>query len=207
MKLFGLTGGIGMGKSAAAQILVQRGVSVIDTDVLARSVAAPGQPALAEIRSAFGDAVISTDGSLRRDVLARIVFSDPQARQKLEAITHPRIRDLWKRQIEQWRGQRVPAACVVIPLLFETNAESEFDATICIACSAATQQERLLERRWNVEQIAQRIAAQFSIDKKIAKASYVIWNEGGLDILAAQLDSILNRQAALRKVGDEVTSL
>ena len=195
MKLFGLTGGIGMGKSAAAQILAQCGVSVIDTDVLARSVVEPGQPALVDIRNTFGASVLSADGSLRRDVLARIVFPDPQARQKLEAITHPRIRDLWIKQVEQWRTQDIPAACVVIPLLFETNAESEFDATICVACSTATQQKRLLDRNWSAEQIAQRIAAQFLIDKKIAQANYVIWNEGGLDILRAQLELILNRQA------------
>jgi dephospho-CoA kinase len=193
MKLFGLTGGIGMGKSAAAEILLQRGVSMVDTDILARSVVEPGQPVLSDIQKTFGSSVISTDGNLRRDVLARIVFSDPQARQKLEAITHPRIRDLWKQQIAHWRAQQVATACVVIPLLFETNAESEFDATICVACLPATQQKRLLERGWTAEQIAQRIAAQFPVDKKIAKANYVVWNEGGLDILAAQLEVILNR--------------
>ena len=84
---------------------------------------------------------------------------------------------------------------MVIPLLFETNAESEFDATICVACSVATQQKRLAERGWAADQIAQRIAAQFPIDKKIAKANYVVWNEGGLDILEAQLGIVLNRGA------------
>ena len=195
MKLFGLTGGIGMGKSAAAHIFANRGVSVIDTDILARNVVESGQPALNEIRNAFGNAVISPEGSLRRDVLARVVFSDPAAREKLETITHPRIRDLWKEQTALWRSQKVPAACVVIPLLFETSAESEFDATICVACSVATQQKRLAERGWAAEQIAQRIAAQFPIDKKIAKANYVVWNEGGLDILEAQLGIVLNRGA------------
>lgn len=195
MKLFGLTGGIGMGKSAAAQILTRRGASLIDTDVLARSVVERGQPALSEIRNAFGDSVISTDGSLRRDVLARIVFSDPQARQKLESITHPLIRNLWKEQVERWRSQQIQVGCVVIPLLFETNAESEFDATICVACSAATQQKRLLERGWTAEQVAQRIAAQWPIDKKIAKANYVVWSEGDLNILAAQLEVILDRSS------------
>jgi len=193
MKLFGLTGGIGMGKSAAAQILTKRCISVVDTDVLARTVVEPGQPALREIQSAFGDSVISADGKLQRGALARIVFSDPTARQKLEAITHPRIRELWRKQVEVWRAQQIPKACVVIPLLFETGAENEFDATICLACSAATQQKRLLERGWPAEQTAQRIASQFPIDKKIAKANYVVWNEGSLDILAAQIDSILTR--------------
>jgi len=195
MKLFGLTGGIGMGKSTAAQIIAKCGVSVIDTDILARSVVAPGQPALAEIQRTFGDEVISSEGTIRRDVLARLVFSDPQARQKLEAITHPRIRALWKEQVEHWRSQQIQAACVIIPLLFETNAESEFDATVCVACSAATQQKRLLERGWGADQTAQRIAAQWPIDKKIAKANYVVWSEGSLDILAAQLEVILGRAA------------
>jgi dephospho-CoA kinase len=194
MKLFGLTGGIGMGKSAAAHILSQRGVVVEDTDELARSIVEPAQPALAEIQRAFGDEVISPEGTLRRDVLARIVFSDPTARQKLEAITHPRIRELWKKQVEMWQAKELKAGCVIIPLLFETNAETEFDATICIACSAATQGDRLAIRGWGAEQTAQRIAAQWPIEKKIAKASYVVWNEGGLDILAAQLDCIFPRQ-------------
>lgn len=194
MKLFGLTGGIGMGKSAAAQIILLRGIPVVDTDELARSVVAPGQPALAEIRRTFGDEVISTEGELRRDVLACIVFANPSAREKLEAITHPRIRELWKQKVEWWRTRELPkAACVTIPLLFETNAESEFDATICVACSPATQRGRLAIRGWGAEQTAQRIAAQWPIEKKMAKANYVVWNEGSLEILAAQLKVILGR--------------
>jgi dephospho-CoA kinase len=194
MKLFGLTGGIGMGKSAAAHILSQRGIMVQDTDELARCIVEPSQPALVEIQRAFGNEVISPEGTLRRDVLARIVFADPVARQKLEAITHPLIRELWKKQVERFRQMGVvKAACVVIPLLFETNAESEFDATICVACSAATQRSRLAIRGWGLEQTAQRIAAQSPIDKKMAKANYVVWNEGGLEILAAQLEVILGQ--------------
>src|SRR6185312_13271598 len=154
----------------------------------------PGQPALAEIRRAFGDEVISSEGTLRRDVLARIVFADPAAREKLEAITHPLIRDLWKERVEWWRTMTLhKAVCVVIPLLFETNAEGEFDATICVACSAATQRSRLAIRGWDPEQTAQRIAAQWPIDKKIAKANYVVWNEGSLEILAVQLEVIVGQ--------------
>jgi dephospho-CoA kinase len=193
MKLFGLTGGIGMGKSAAAQILTQRGVSLVDTDLLARSVVEPGQPALDEIHKAFGDSVIAPDGRLQRGALARIVFSDPTARQKLEEILHPRIRELWRKEVEGWRARQVTTGCVVIPLLFETGAEKEFDTTICVACSTATQHKRLLERGWTTEQIAQRIAAQLPIEKKIANANYVLWNESSLEILAAQINAILAR--------------
>jgi len=191
MKLFGLTGGIGMGKSAAAQILERRGVPVVDTDLLARRIVEPGQPALAEIKRAFGDQVVGADGQLRRDELARIIFADGAARQKLESLTHPRIRQLWGEQVELWRTQNRPAGIVVIPLLFETNAEREFDATICCACSEVTQRKRLQERGWTPEQIAHRITAQFPIDKKIAKADFVVWTEGSLEVLAEQLERVI----------------
>lgn len=193
MKLLGLTGGVGMGKSTAAEILAGRGIPLTDSDVLARQIVEPGEPALEDIRSAFGDAVIAPDGRLRRDVLAGIVFGDPGAREKLEAITHPRISALWKKQTESWRARETPVACVVIPLLFETGAEKEFDATICVACSAATQQKRLRERGWADDQIRQRIAAQLPVEKKIAQATYVIWSEGDLEILRLQLERVLSR--------------
>ncbi len=198
MKLFGLTGGIGMGKSAAAQILEQRGVPVVDTDVLARRIVEPGQPALAEIQRAFGNHLVAPDGQLRRDELARIIFADPAARRKLESLTHPRIRELWGKQVELWRGQNQPVGIVVIPLLFETNAEKEFDATICVACSEATQRKRLQERGWTPEEIAQRIAAQLPIEKKIARADFVAWSEDNLDVLEEQLDQILAGQGPLK---------
>lgn len=193
MKLFGLTGGVGMGKSAAAQILAERGIPVVDTDLLARRVVEPGQPALKEIQQIFGSTVVAPNGQLSRSALADIVFSDPAARQKLENITHPRIRDLWRAEAGAWRTQGIPKGCVVIPLLFETSADNELDATICVACSAATQMKRLQQRGWSAEQIQRRIAAQFPIEKKIAKANFVVWNEGSLEILGAQLDCILDR--------------
>jgi dephospho-CoA kinase len=194
MKLFGLTGGIGMGKSAAAQILERQGVPIVDTDLLARRIVEPGQPALAEVQRVFGDHLVAPDGQLRRDELARIVFSDPAARQKLESLTHPRIRQLWGQQVELWRAQNQPVGIVVIPLLFETNAEKEFDVTICVACSEVTQRKRLHERGWTPEEITQRIAAQLPIDKKIARADFVAWSEGSLGVLAEQLDRIVTCQ-------------
>jgi dephospho-CoA kinase len=190
MKLFGLTGGIGMGKSAATQILAQRAIPLADTDLLARRIVEPGEPALAEIERAFGSSVVGPDGRLRRDELARIAFSNPASRQKLEGLTHPRIRDLWKREVELWRARGSQIGVIVIPLLFETGAEKEFDATICVACSAATQEKRLSERGWSSEQICQRIAAQWSIETKIAKSDFVVWSEGSLEILTAQLERV-----------------
>jgi dephospho-CoA kinase len=191
MKVFGLTGGIGMGKSVAARFLEDRGVKVVDTDTLARQLVEPGRPALAEIRKVFGQNVVAPDGQLRRDALAQIVFTDPAARRKLESILHPRIRECWLAQVETWRKENHTLAVVVIPLLFETNAESHFDKTVCIACSAANQCRRLLERGWTPDQIQQRVAAQWPIGQKIARADFVIWTDGSLEVLAQQIERIL----------------
>ena len=191
MKALGLTGGIGMGKSVAAQLLRERGVPVVDTDVLARQVVEPNQPALAEVVAAFGTRVVGPDGHLRREEVARRVFADPAARHRLEQILHPPIRKLWLAQFEAWRAQGASLAIVVIPLLFETKAEAELDATICVACSAATQEERLRARGWTPEQIHQRLQAQWPTEQKIAHADYLIWTEGSLEVHAAQLDRIL----------------
>ena len=196
MKVFGLTGGIGMGKSTVAQVLHQRGVPVADTDFLARKIVEPGQPALQEIQRIFGPQIVDGAGNLRREELARIVFADAAARQQLEKITHPRIRELWMRQIETWRVEQRPMATVVIPLLFETGAEKSFSATVCVACSAAAQHRRLMERGWTADQIERRIAAQWPIEKKVAAADFVIWTEGNREILEKQLDRIFRVAAA-----------
>jgi dephospho-CoA kinase len=191
MKLLGLTGGVGMGKSTAAEILRGRKVPVVDTDELARALVQPGEPALAEIQKVFGPEIIAPDGQLRRAELARIVFSDPAGREKLEAILHPRIRAVWLAQAETWRAENRPLGVVVIPLLFETHAESSFDKIICVACTAGSQQERLRARGWSTEQIRQRIAAQWPVEQKIARADFVVWTEGTLDVHRLQWGQIL----------------
>jgi len=197
MKVLGLTGGIGMGKSTSGQLFRARGVPVVDTDDLARQVVEPGQPALAEVLAAFGLEFAGPDGQLRRDELAQRVFADPAARRRLEEILHPRIRALWRAQTETWRAEGLPVSVVVIPLLFETKAEAELDATICVACSAATQQERLRTRGWSIEQIQQRLQAQWPAETKIQRADYLVWTEAGLDVHAVQIDRILRRLASL----------
>jgi len=191
MKVLGLTGGVGMGKSTCAALLRDRRVPVIDTDELARQVVEPGQPAIAEVQNVFGREMVDSNGRLRRDVLARCVFADSAARQKLEAILHPRIRKLWQAQVQSWRSENLPLGVVVIPLLFETKAETELDAVICLACSNTTQFARLQARGWTPEHINQRIQAQLPIEDKIEKANYLIWTESGIPIHAAQLDRTL----------------
>jgi dephospho-CoA kinase len=178
MKLCGLTGGVGMGKSTAAGFFLQSGARVVDTDEIARQLVLPDQPALAEIKDQFGASIVAANGELRREELARIVFADHIARKKLEGILHPRIREVWLAQIEKWRRENSPVAIVVIPLLFETEAETHFEKIICVACSPDAQQERLRGRGWNPEQIRQRIAAQMPVEQKIARSNFIIWTEG-----------------------------
>jgi dephospho-CoA kinase len=190
MKVCGLTGGVGMGKSTAAQFLRVRGAQVVDADELARQLVQPGQPALAEIQTEFGKKVVAPEGRLRRDELARIVFADAAARKKLETILHPRIRERWLAQFEIWRRESRALAVVVIPLLFETRAEPHFNKIICVACSAATQRERLRARGWTPEQIQQRLAAQWPVEQKISRADFVVWTDGALDAHAQQLERI-----------------
>lgn len=191
MKLFGVTGGMGMGKSAAAALLRARGVAVVDTDEVAREVVAPGEPALARVVERFGAGLLDLQGNLRRAELAKVVFADPAARQDLEAILHPAIRERWTLEAARWREAGRGVGVVIIPLLFETGAEADLDATISVACSSATQHQRLRERGWDREEIARRLAAQLPAEQKLARADYVVWTEGSLAVHEAQLARIL----------------
>ncbi len=189
--IYGLTGGVGMGKSTAAKILEKRGVSVVDSDELARQVVEPGQPALDEIIDQFGDGFIDSAGRLDRAKMAQQVFGDDTVREQLEAIIHPRVRVQWQRNISEWREQQISVGVVVIPLLFEVEAQDQFDVVLCVACSASTQRERLHQRKWGEEQISARIASQMDVVEKMKLADHVLWNEGNLDVLREQINSIL----------------
>jgi dephospho-CoA kinase len=193
MKLLGLTGGVGMGKSTAAGFFLSLGARVVDTDEIARQLVQPGQPALAEITGVFGQHLLASDGSLKRDELARLVFAEAAARKQLEAILHPRIRQCWSAQLEVWRQENCALAIVVIPLLFETQAEGSFEKIICVACSPAAQRERLAARGWPPEQIRQRIAAQLPVEQKLARSHYVIWSEGRPEVHRRQVAEILRK--------------
>lgn len=192
MKTFGITGGIGTGKSTAAKILRESGIAVVDTDDLARQIVEPGEPALLEIQYTFGHDLVGSDGQLKRDQLAALVFSNSEALAKLETILHPRIQSLWESQLKAWRVEGRAVAAVVIPLLFETKAESAFDSVLCLACSDTTQHARLASRGWSSDQIAQRIAAQLPVAEKMSRASHVVWTEGDVATTAKQLERIIS---------------
>ena len=194
MPLFGVTGGIGMGKSVSTGILGSLGIPTVDTDVLARSEVEPGTPALEEIRLAFGLDLVDSEGRLDRARLASLVFSDSSARNRLEKILHPRIARAWRASVADWR-QRNLSGAVVIPLLFEKGYESEFDAVVCVACSPETQDSRLHDRGWNDAHIDARKAAQWSVADKINRSGFVVWTEGSLGSHRRQWERILETQS------------
>ena len=169
-----------MGKSTVARVLAKARLPVVDSDELARQVVEPGQPALDEIIDQFGDGFIDSAGRLDRTKMAQQVFGDDTMREQLEAIIHPSVRARWKEKISEWREQQLRAGVVVIPLLFEVEAQDQFDVVLCVACSASTQRERLRQREWDDEQITARIAAQMDIAEKMKFADLVLWSEGDI---------------------------
>jgi dephospho-CoA kinase len=175
----GLTGGIATGKTFCLGRFAALGVPVIDADLLAREALADGSPGLALVAARFGRSVIQGDGSLDRAALAAIVFADRTARADLESIVHPEV----YRRISEWfanqpAGTRV--AMADIPLLFETGHEHDFDRVIVCACEPFEQLRRLIERDGLSEEAARaRLAAQWPISEKAARADYVIRTDNG----------------------------
>jgi dephospho-CoA kinase len=196
MKVLGLTGGIGSGKSMVASMFAQLGADVIDADQLARDVVEPGQPALDEIATAFGRDILLPDGHLDRGKLGRIIFADSVARGTLNAITHPRIRERMDAAIAE-RASRPGILIADIPLLYENERTGTVEAVIVVWVDHETQLRRLLERDGLTEQAArQRIAAQMPLDEKRARADAVIDNSGSRESTQRQVEAIYRRYAA-----------
>jgi dephospho-CoA kinase len=196
VRVLGLTGGIGAGKSMVASMFAQLGADVIDADQLARDVVEPGQPALDEIATAFGRDILLPDGRLDRGKLARIIFADPVARGKLNAITHPPIRERIDAAIAA-RASRPGVLIADIPLLYENDRASTVEAVIVVWVDPETQLRRLLERdRLTDEEAGQRIAAQMPLDEKRARANVVIDNSGSRESTLHQVEAIYRRYAS-----------
>lgn len=191
MRLIGITGGVGMGKSTAAAWLQGQGLPLVDTDDLAREVVVPGSPGLAEIVAVFGEGMLLGDGSLDRSAMAARVFTDPGDRLRLEAILHPRIQASWHGTVARWRAEGHTFGFVVIPLLFEKGYAGEFNATVTVACTQASQHRRLQERGWTEAQRSGRLAAQLPVEEKIRLASHVVWTEGSRQAHARQWRRLL----------------
>lgn len=182
-----------MGKSTSARLLEGLRVCVIDTDSVARELVRPGQPALKEIVATFGSDLLDAEGGLRRSKLAAKVFGDPASREKLNSILHPKIRREWQAALERWQAQGVEIAVVVIPLLFEVAVQSQFEATVCVACTQRTQYHRLTERGWSDQEIEKRRSSQWPVSDKMDLADHVVWTEGTMGLHEEQLRRILSQ--------------
>ena len=187
----GLTGGIASGKSTVADLFAELGIPVIDTDVIAREVVAPGQPALAEIGARFGAQMLDPRGNLDRAAMRKLIFADDQARQDLEAILHPRIGAETRRQSEEAGG---PYQLIVVPLLTGSALRDYVDRILVVDCEEERQVERLLARdAESVEQARRILAAQSSREERLAIADDVINNDHSLEHLRDQVAD-LDRQ-------------
>jgi dephospho-CoA kinase len=185
----GLTGGIGSGKSTVSAMLSELGAIVIDSDRLAREVVAAGTPGLQAVVDEFGPDILTADGELDRPALARVVFADPGARQRLEAITHPLVR----RRARELEAAAPDGSVIVhdIPLLLETGQAERFDAVIVVDADAETQVRRLATSRdMDPADVRARIAAQASREQRRAAADFVIVNDGSLDDLAREVRAV-----------------
>jgi len=193
--LVGLTGGIGAGKSVVAQRLAELGAVVIDSDQLAREVVAPGTDGLAEVVAAFGPGVLGEDGALNRSALAERVFADRPARERLEAVIHPRVRARTAALV----AQAPPGSVVVndVPLLVESGIAGMFDLVIVVLASEATRLHRLVqERGMSEDEARRRIAAQATDEQRRAVADIVLDNDGSLEDLRAAVDELWRERLA-----------
>lgn len=194
LRVFGLTGGIGSGKSTVAALLRDRGVPVVDADELAREAVAPGSPGLAEVVESFGPEVLDASGALDRKRLAAMVFGDEAARKRLNAITHPIVRQLSQRRFAELDRQGHELAAYDVPLLFEVGLDQVLKPVVVVYASEAAQLERVMRRDGSsAEQARARIRAQLPLADKRARADHVIDNDGSPSELAAQVDSVLAR--------------
>jgi dephospho-CoA kinase len=197
LSVFGLTGGIGSGKSTAAALFRERGVPIVDADALAREAVAPGGPGLAEVKAAFGPQIVLPDGSLDRKALGALVFSDADARRRLNAITHPIVRRLSQERFRELDEQGIKLAGYDVPLLFEVGLDAVLRPIVVVTAREATQVERILARDGISEAEArERIAAQLPLGDKQKRADYVLYNNGTLEALAAQVDALLEKLRA-----------
>ncbi|MCZ2814656.1 dephospho-CoA kinase [Modestobacter sp. VKM Ac-2984] len=185
MLRIGLTGGIGSGKSTVAALLAERGAVVVDADRLAREVVAPGTPGLAAIAEEFGPDVLAGDGALDRAALAAVVFADPAARARLDAIVHPRVRA----RAAELAAAAPPGSVVVqdVPLLVETGQAGSFDLVLVVETDPETRVARLVDRGLSAADARARIASQATDEERRAVADVVLHNDGGPEALAEQV--------------------
>jgi len=182
--IIGLTGGIGSGKSAAANFFQKEGITVIDADHLARKVIEQDTPGFKSIIDYFGSDVIGDDGSIDRGKLRKVVFNNHQKKKALESITHPLVREL---MVEKIAAAKSPYSIIMVPLIFETKSMSAYDRILVIDCDSALQLKRAISRDNSSEELIQKIIdSQCSREERLSIANDVIPNNDSLENLQSR---------------------
>jgi dephospho-CoA kinase len=196
----GLTGGIGSGKTAVADAFAALGVEIIDTDALAHSLSAVGQPGFAAIRDAFGEGILRSDGAIDRDALRRLVFADAAARSRLEGALHPLIGAEVARRVEQWSGAY---GVIVVPLLLEREGvRSLVDRVLVVDCPEEEQVRRIVARSaLSPAEVRAIMATQLDRRQRLAAADDILDNAGTPDAIAPQVLVLDGRYRRLAVAG------
>ena len=199
-RVIGLTGGIGSGKSAAADVFASLGIPVVDTDAIAHELTRPGGAAIAGIRELFGDEAIGADGAMDRKKVRELVFSDPSAKRKLEGLLHPMIRAESQRRIAEG-ADRAPYVVHVVPLLIESSDyRTRVQRVVVVDCDEAVQVERVQRRSGlSADEVHRIIAAQVPRATRLAAADDVIDNSGSLSAIEGQVRVLHERYLALSR--------
>jgi dephospho-CoA kinase len=204
MRVFGLTGNIGSGKSTVAAMFREAGIPVLDADRISREVTAPGSPAFRDVVKEFGPGILGTDGAIDRGRLAEIVFSDPSRRARLEAITHPAILAAMKESLERLAREGNAVAIVEATLIHESGRKGLFEAVISVTCDPETQLRRLAERGGMTrEQSTARAAAQMGAEEKALASEHVIDNSGDLEATRRQVVALVQVLRGKKNPGEE----
>jgi dephospho-CoA kinase len=190
MYLVGLTGGIASGKSLVVQRLVEHGAEVVDADLIAREIVAPGTETWRRIREHFGDEIIGPDGAIDRQALGRIVFADEDKRRLLNELTHPRVIAEIADRLEMLTAFD-GVVVVAVPLLVEAGIDRGYEDVVVVASRPETQIRRLVDLRGLSPEAAEaRVRAQAPLEEKLAVATHVLWNEGTIEQLLAETDQL-----------------
>ncbi|HAA6671849.1 TPA_asm: dephospho-CoA kinase [Listeria monocytogenes] len=193
-KTIGLTGSVATGKSTVSSMIQQAGIPLVDADIAARKVVEPGTEGLKEIVAYFGEEILLADGTLNRVKLGKIIFKDKEKREKLNEITHPRVKEYMLEARERFFRAGEELVFFDIPLLFESHLESLVDQIIVVWTTPETELKRLMERNnLTKEEALARINSQIGIDEKAKKADFVINNNESLEKTQKQVYTFIER--------------
>jgi len=200
MKIIGLTGGIGSGKSTVARILQEHGFPIVDADLIAREIVEPGQPALAELAKEFGEDILNADGSLDRGLLASRAFTNKDTTQRLNNITHPRINQRTQELFDEARENGAEAVIYDMPLLIDKGLHKDTDATIVVHAAEHVRLERLTTKRGlDVDDVRRRINAQIDDETRKQYADILLDNNGTEEDLTQQIAQAVDKIKQLTK--------